>query len=85
MEIVHLLIASDRVHVGIETLARGKSVGMQRHALPFRQRMDDDGIPARFFDIKTNRTLHPVQVVVQSGIRIDEKRRRYPLEIQHIA
>ena len=85
MEIVHLFITADRIHIGIKTFTRGKTICVERHALPFCKRMYDDGISARFLHVKTNGTFHTAQVVVQSRFGVNEKRGGNTLQIEHEA
>ena len=84
VQVVQFFVPADGVHVGINALARMEVVAVQRHALPFRQRLHHLRVHACGGDIKADGTLHAVQVVVQAGGGLHEQRRRHPLQVQRL-
>ncbi len=66
MEIVGLLIPPDGVHIGVEPLPHGELVAVERHALPLGQGVDHLGVPPGGGNIKSDRPLHTVEVVVEA-------------------
>ena len=82
VQIIELLIATNRVHVGIETLARLEAVLLQCHSLPLRQRMHDlDRLIRPPWNIEADRTLITVQIIIETRALRHEKRRRDTAEI----
>ena len=83
MYIVRDFIAADRTHICVKALAYTEAVLFKSVALPLRERLNDLGFPAvLLFDIKRDRALHTVQIVVESGFGINEQRSRYAQKIQ---
>lgn len=82
VQIIQLLVAADGVHVGVNALAGVDVVAIERHALPLGQRMDDLRVGVRAGNIETDRALHAVEIIVQAGGRLDEKRRGHAAQIQ---
>ena len=83
MDVVCLLIPADGVHIGIKTLAVGKTVFFQSVPFPFCKRMDDLGIFALYAaDIEAYRALHAVQVIVQTRGRLNEKGSGHTQKVQ---
>ena len=74
MDVVCFLIAPDGVHIGIQTFAHGKAVVLQRHTFPFGQGMHDFHRFSRFKHVESHRTLHTVEVVVQTALGRDHNR-----------
>ena len=61
VEIVEILVAADRVHVGVEAFARLKAVFSEREALPFRERLDNlEGGARKRLHVELNRALDAV-------------------------
>ena len=85
MEIVHFLVTTDGVHIRIYSFACGKTVVVERHALPFRKRMNNCRLRACFFYAEGYGTFNTVEVVIQSGLRLYEQRSGYPAQIERIA
>ena len=82
VQIIELLIATNRVHVGIETLARLEAVLLQCHSLPLRQRMHDlDRLIRPPWNIEADRTLIAIQIIIETRALRHEKRRRNTAEI----
>ena len=73
VEVVHLLVAADGVHIGIEPLAGGEAVGTEGEALPFGERVDDLGGFMGLGDVEADGALDAVEVVVKAGVRVDEQ------------
>jgi hypothetical protein len=67
VDVVQFLIATDGVHVGIQTLAGLESIGTQGITLPFCQRVDDLHIAAHIFNVKLYGTLYTAEVVVKTA------------------
>ena len=84
MKIVQLLITADCIHIRIETFTLMEAVNAKCHALPFCEGMNYHGIFSRILDVKAHRALNAVQVIVESCLRIYEKRRGNTLQIQNI-
>ncbi len=73
MEVVHLLVAADGVHIGEQTLAGLEVVALQRQTLPLGQRMHHLSLCAHIGDIKGHGALHAVEVIVQTRILIHKQ------------
>ena len=82
MQVIHLLIPPDGVHIRVDSLIYAIAIAPQRHALPFGQGVDDLHLLARILQIELHRPLHAVQIVIQSAIRPHKKRRRNAMQIQ---
>ena len=82
VDVVQLLIPANGVHIRIQAVSDGKVVPFQGQPLPLGQGVDHLGILLNGGNIKADRPLVAVQVVVQSGILRDEQRRRDPLQVQ---
>ena len=83
MQIVKLvLIAADGVHVRIQSLAGEEAVALECKALPLRQRLHDLRLCLRAQDIERYRALIAVEVVVQTGLFIDEQRRGNAIQVK---
>ena len=82
MRVVHIVVPADGVHIRIDPFPLVKSVTIQRHPFPFRQRLHD--LHRGILDvekIKSNAPFHTVQSIVQSALRIYEQRRADALQI----
>ena len=60
----HLFVAADGVHVGIKPVPGVKIIAIQRHALPFGERMHDLRLGARGGDGEADGSLDARMVVV---------------------
>ena len=85
MEIVGLLIPPDGVHIGVEPLPHGELVAVERHALPLGQGVDHLGVPPGGGNIKSDRPLHTVEVVVEAGGCLHKQGGGYPAQVQRAA
>ena len=72
VDVVGVLVAADRHHVGVQAFTYAESVFSQRVALPFGQGMDDFCHLAGFFDVKRDRALHAIEIVIESGFGADK-------------
>ena len=84
VKIVDLLVAPDGVHVGEQTLADIELVALQRQPLPLGQRMHDLRLGMDVRDIKTDRPLIAVQIVVQAGGLLHEQGSRDAAQIERV-
>ena len=85
MDIVGLLVAADRAHVCIKTFTDLETVFFQRISFPLGQRLHDFSHAAVLLEnIKINRALNTVQIVVQSGSGVDKKRRGNAKQVQSL-
>ena len=82
MEVVHVLVAADGVHVAVEAFADPEAVVLQGFALPLGQRLDHLHLDAAVLGVEGDFPLDAVQVVVQAGGGLDEERRRHAVEVQ---
>ena len=84
VDIVQLLIPTDGVHIGVQAVANGEMVSLQSQALPLGQGVHHLGILAYSGNIKADRPLIAVQIVVQAGIFGDEQGGGHALQVQRI-
>ena len=82
MNIVGFLVAADGVHVGIQSFSHGKSVGFEGLTLPFGQGVNDFSGLAGFLDVEGDGTLHPVQIIVETGLGGDHDGGRNTGQVQ---
>ena len=83
MKIVEfVLVAADRVHIGIKALAGEKSVALERQTLPLGKRLHHLGLVIGAQDLKADRALDTVQVVVQARVFLDKQRGGNPVKVQ---
>ena len=82
VQIIHLLIPADGVHVGYKAVAHPEAVLMQGQPLPLGQAVNHLGAGAGGGHVEADRALHAVQVVVQAGGRVHEQGRGDPLQMQ---
>ena len=85
MEIVHFLIAADRVHIGYKSFANVEAVALERKALPFCQRMNDLRVGADVGNVERNGALITVEVIIEAGGLFHEKRRADAAQVQCVA
>ena len=81
MQVVQtLLIRSNGVHIGVQSLPRGESVVGQDHPLPLGQREEALSLAAGvILDSKRRLGLDAVEIVVNPGAPLEKQRRRDPL------
>ena len=84
MEVVYLLVAADGVHIGEQALAHVELIALQRQTLPLGQGVYHLTVSAHIGDIKGNRALHAVQVIIQTGILTDKQGSGDPAQIQRL-
>ena len=82
VEVVHVLVAADSVHVAVEALAHAETVVFQGLALPLGQRLDDLHLDAAVLGVEGDLPLDAVQIVVQAGRSLDEERCRHAVQVQ---
>ena len=82
VEVVHVLVAADGVHVAVEALAHAEAIVLQGLALPLGQRLNDLHLDAAVLGVEGDLPLDAVQIVVQAGRSLDEERCRHAVEIQ---
>ena len=85
MQIVQLLIAADRVHIGVDAMTRLDAVLTERHSLPFCQRLYD--FHFQLVDIlqsERHAAFHAIQIIIEAGFRVHEQRRGYAAQVQTI-
>ena len=82
MKIVGVLVASDRVHIGVKSLAVSEAVLAEGVALPLRERLNDLHVVIHALDVEGDRALDAVQGVVESALALDEERRGDAREIK---
>ena len=85
VEVIDLFVAADGVHIGKQTLADVELIALERETLPLGQRLHHLRIRTNVGNVKSDRTLHAVQVVVQTGVFLHEQRGGDPAQIQCIA
>ncbi len=75
VEVVHLLVGADSVHVGVDAAARLYVVFCQCESFPLCQRVHDLSLRfAHVLDRKSHRTLHTVEVIVDTQPLQDKER-----------
>ena len=82
MDIVNIFISPDSDHISIKSLSVGKAVLFKRIAFPFGKGVDNLRIFVHSFNIKADRALHTVQIIIQTGRRRYKYRSGYAQEIQ---
>ena len=82
MEVVHDLIPADGVHISIETRAQLELIALEGQPLPLGQRVDYLTIGSHVRDVKCDRALHTVQVIIEAGGAIYKQRGGDPVQIQ---
>ena len=84
VEVVHLLVAADGVHIGEQTLAGLEVVALQRQTLPLGQGMHHLALCAHIRDIEGHRALHAIEVIVQTRILLHEQGSRNAPQIERL-
>ena len=82
MDVIDRLIAADGVHISVKSVPDFKFVAGKRHALPFRQGLNDLRVAADSRNIKADRAFDSVQIIVQAGFFGDEQRGSDTLQMQ---
>ena len=85
VEVVEGLVAADGVHIGDEAVAGEEVVALERVALPLGQGLHHLALRAHRGHVEAYGTLIAVEVVVQTGGFLHEKRGGDPLQIQGVA
>ncbi len=81
MQVVQLLVSSDGIHIRIDTISRLNFVFSQSQSFPFRQRVYHLSLSvAKVFYRERHRTLHAIQVVVDTQTLHHEQRSRDTLQ-----
>ena len=83
MNIIRHFIAANSIHVGIQTFPHGKTVFFECKTLPFGKRLHNlSRMGGIIFDIESNRTFNPVQIIIESGRGVYKKRCRNAKQIK---
>ena len=86
MQIVKLvLVSADSVHIGVKALAREEAIALECKALPLCKRLHNLRRCVRAQDIKCNRALVAVEVIVKAGISLDKQGCGNSIEVQQCA
>ena len=81
MQIAQLLICPDGIHIGIDPISRLDTVFSQRKSFPFGKGMHDFRLGiCHILDPERYRTLHSVEIIVDSHPFEDEKRGGHPAQ-----
>ena len=84
VEVVELLECADCVHICVDTIARGDTVGCEFGSFPFGQRMDDlCATSAHGVDCEADGVFSSVEVIVEACARFDEKRSGNAAQFQY--
>ena len=80
MNVVKILIATDRVHIGIKSVSHHKAVAQKCQPFPLCQGVHHLCLPTvQRGNIKSNGTLVTVQIIVQTGITCNKQGRGHAL------
>ncbi|CDC71191.1 unknown [Oscillibacter sp. CAG:155] len=82
VEVVHLFIPADGVHIGIKAGAGLELITLEGQTLPLGQRVYHLPLGAHIGDVEGDRALHTVQVIVQTGLAVHEKGSRDPVQVE---
>ena len=85
VEVVHLFVAPDGVHIGEQALADVELVALERQPLPLGKRMDDLRVDADIGNVERDGPLDAVEVVIEAGFFIDKQRCGHTAQIERIA
>ena len=72
MQIVQFFVTTNSIHITQQTFAYRKIIIIKCHTLPFCKRMYNLGFHMCIRNIKRYRSLHAVQIIVQTGSRINK-------------
>ena len=64
MEIIQFFISSDRIHICEKSFSHMKIIAVQGHPFPLCQRMDYLSLGACIRNIKSDRSLYSVQIII---------------------
>ena len=81
VQIIHLFIAADCIHICIYAFPRLKSIPKKRHTFPFCKRMDNLRPYIGICYVKAYRPFGSVKVIIKTGKRIYKKRRCHTFKI----
>src|SRR5699024_7433778 len=84
VQIVDDLISADGIHISIDAFIYLEAIAFERHALPFGQRVHDLHITFDITDIKGDRTLYAIEVIIETAVFADKQRRGYTHQVQMI-
>ena len=85
MEVVHLFVAADGVHIGEQALADIELVALERQTLPLGEALHDLRVVVDVGDIEADGALHAVEVIVQTGIFFHEEGSGNAAQIERVA
>ena len=85
VEVIQVFVATDGIHVCVETVAGRDAVSTQFHAFPLGQRMNHLCITvAHATDGKFDSTFHTIQIIIDAGSGEDEQRGCHTAEAQRL-
>ena len=85
MKVIEVFVSSDGVHIGVDAVSRLDSVFAECHSLPLCKGLYD--FHFQFVNIlkcKAYSSFRAVQVVVETGLRVNKKRCRYTAKLQSV-
>ena len=85
MDIIQALVAADGVHIRHQALAGVEIIPLEGVALPFGQGVDDLTLRADGGDVKADRALVAVEIIIQARGFFYKKRGGDTLEIERMA
>ena len=85
MQVVHVVIAADRVHIGVDAGAGFIAVVPERMALPLGEALDDLCLPFHVFHGEMDFSFDTVQVVVETAGLCHHQRCGDTVEVQRLA
>ena len=85
VQVIGLFVGTDSVHIADQTATNGKVVAPECIALPFCERLNYLGILAYVWQVKSNRMLNAIEVVVHAGKRVNNQRSSDARQLQRSA
>ena len=85
MQVVHIVVPADGVHVGIDAGPGLIAIVPERVALPFGKALNDLALPFHVLHRKGDFSLHTVQVIVETAGLRHHERRGHAVEVQRFA
>ncbi|MPM98929.1 hypothetical protein SDC9_146119 [bioreactor metagenome] len=82
VEVVHLLISADGIHIGIEAGPGLELIPLQRQTLPLGQRVDHLPVSAHVRNVEGHGAFHAVEIVVQARSPVHKQGGGDPVEVQ---
>ena len=73
VQVIRMFVATDSVHVADQAATDGKVVAPECIALPFCERLNYLGVFADVWQVKCNRMLDTIEVVVHTGKRVNNQ------------